>query len=163
MPSFDVVSRLDIQEVDNAVNNTTREVSTRYDFRNLKTDVTLDRKNKVIHLATASEMKMEDLKQMLITHIIKRKVSPKALEFGEPKAAGMDQFKMDVKLREGIDKDLGKKLVKKIKDLKLKVQASIQDEQVRVTGKKLDDLQEVIAALKQADVEVPLQFVNMKN
>lgn len=163
MPSFDVVSQLDLQEVDNAVNNTNREVATRFDFRNLKTEIALDKKNKVIHLATASEMKMEDLKQMLITHIIKRKVSPKALDFGEVKPAGMDQVKLDVKLREGIEKDLAKKLVKQIKDLKLKVQAQIQDDQVRVTGKKIDDLQEVIAALKAADVEIPLQFVNMKS
>lgn len=163
MPSFDVVSRLDLQEVDNAVNNTKREVSTRFDFRNLKTEVDLDKKAKVIHLGTGSEMKLEDLKQMLLSHIIKRKVSPKALDFGEVKPAGMDQFKMDVKLREGIEKDLAKKLVKQIKDLKLKVQAQIQDDQVRVTGKKIDDLQAVIQALKTADVEVPLQFVNMKN
>jgi cyclic-di-GMP-binding protein len=163
MPSFDVVSQLDLQEVDNAVNNTKREVSTRYDFRNLKTEIDLDKKGKVIHLATASEMKMEDLKQMLVSHIIKRGVSPKALDFGEAKPAGMDQVKLDVKLREGIEKDLAKKLVKKIKDLGLKVQPAIQDEQIRVTAKKIDDLQAVIQMLKAADVEIPLQYVNMKS
>lgn len=163
MPSFDVVSQLDLQEVDNAVNNTRREVSNRFDFRNLKTEIELDKKNKIIHLATGSEMKMDDLKQMLITHIIKRSVSPKALEFGDMKPAGMDQVKMDVKLREGIEKELAKRLVKLIKDLGLKVQAQIQDDQIRVTGKKIDDLQAVIQALRVADVDVPLQYVNMKN
>lgn len=163
MPSFDIVSQLDLQEVDNAVNNTKREVSNRFDFRNLRTEIELDKKNKVIHLATASEMKMDDLKQMLIAHIIKRSVSPKALEFGDLKPAGMDQVKLDVKLREGIEKELAKKLVKKIKDLGLKVQAAIQDDQIRVTGKKIDDLQAVIQAMRAADAEIPLQYVNMKS
>jgi hypothetical protein len=162
MPSFDIVSRLDLQEVDNAVNNTKREVSTRYDFRNLKTEITLDKKGNVIHLSTASEMKMEDLRQILVTQIIKRGVSPKALEFGEPKPAGMDQVKMDIKLLEGIEKEKAKKLVKKIKDLGLKVQPAIQDDQVRVTGKKIDDLQAVIEAMKTSDADIPLQYVNMK-
>lgn len=162
MPSFDVVSELDLQEVDNAVNNVRKEIETRYDFRNVHTEIDWNRKTKTISLVTGDEMKVRAIRDMLISHFVRRKVDPKSMEFGEPEATSRGQLKQEIKLRDGIDKDNARLLVKIIKDSKLKVQAAIQDEQVRVSGKKIDDLQEVIALLKDAECELPLQFVNMK-
>lgn len=163
MPSFDIVSEVNISELENAVNNTVREVSTRYDFRNSKTTVTLDKKEKIIHIVSSDEMKINSLKDMLHTHCFRRKVDPKFMEFRkiEPTAQGL--LKREVKINEGISKDVAREIVKKIKDLKLKVQTSIQDEQVRVTGKKIDDLQATIKALDSENIGVPLQYVNMKS
>lgn len=162
MPSFDIVSQLDLQEVDNAVNNVRKETETRYDFRGVQTEIELNRKSKTISLVTGDEMKVRAVHDMLVAHCVRRKVDPKALEFGEVENTSRGQLKQEIKLRDGIDKDSARKLVKRIKDSKLKVQAAIQDEQVRVTGKQIDDLQEVIALLRDADVGLPLQYVNMK-
>lgn len=163
MPSFDIVSEVDISELENAINNTVREVSTRYDFRNSNTTVTLNKKEKIIHVVSSDEMKMNMLKDMIQGNCFKRKVDPKCLEFKKMEATSQGLLKRDVKINEGISKDLARDIVKKIKTLKLKVQASIQDEQVRVTGKKIDDLQAAIQMLDSANVEVPLQYVNMKS
>lgn len=162
MPSFDIVSELDLQEVDNAVNNVRKEVETRYDFKGIVTEMDFNRKTKVISLVTGDDMKIRAIRDMLISHFVRRKVDPKSMEFGEPEKTSRSQLKQDIKLHDGIDKDNARKLVKMIKDSKLKVQAAIQDEQVRVTGKKIDDLQAVIALLKNSDFELPLQYVNMK-
>lgn len=162
MPSFDIVSELDLQEVDNAVNNVRKEVDTRYDFRGVVTEMEFNRKTKTISLVTGDDMKIRAIRDMLISHFVRRKVDPKSMEFGEPENTSRGQLKQEIKLHDGIDKDNARKLVKMIKDSKLKVQAAIQDEQVRVTGKKIDDLQAVIALLKDSDFELPLQYVNMK-
>lgn len=162
MPSFDIVSQIDAQEVDNAVNNVLKEVDTRYDFRGVNTEVTLNKKTNSISIVTGDEMKIKAVKDMMITHFTRRKVDPRSLEFGKFEPTSNGQLKQEVKLKEGIDKDTAKKIVKMIKGAKLKVQAAIQDEQVRVTGKKLDDLQAVIALVKDFDLDMPFQFVNMK-
>ncbi len=162
MPSFDIVNKVDIQELDNAVNNTIKEVATRFDFRNTKTTVELNKKDKIIHIVSGDKMKMDALKDMIGTHCIRRKLNPKCLEFKDPEATSQGLLKQDVKIKEGIEKETAQKIVKTIKDLNLKVQASIMDETVRVTGKKIDDLQTVIQAMKSQDVGIPLQFVNMK-
>ena len=162
MPSFDIVNQVDFQEVDNAINNTRQEVARRYDFRGAHTEITLDKKAKSIHLLTGDEMKMESLRDMLVENFARRKVSGKNLPFGTVEATSKGQVKRDVAVSEGIEKEVAKKIVKLIKDLKLKVQPAIQDNQVRVTGKKIDDLQAIIAMLKEADLPVPLQYVNMK-
>lgn len=162
MPSFDVVSEIDLQEVDNAVNNVRKEVDTRYDFKGVITEMEFNRKTKIISLVTGDDMKIRAIREMLISHFVRRKLDPKAMEFGEVENTSRGQLKQEIKLHDGIDKDGARKLVKIIKDSKLKVQAAIQDEQVRVTGKQLDDLQAVIAVLKTSDFEMPLQFVNMK-
>lgn len=162
MPSFDIVSEVDIQEVDNAVNNTIKEVDTRYDFRGIPTEIDLNKKDRVISLVTGDEMKVKAVRDMLITHFTRRKVDSRVLEFGEMEPTSKGQLKQVIKLKEGISKDDAKKITKMIKGSKLKVQASIQDNQVRVTGKKLDDLQAVIALVKDCDVDLPFQFVNMK-
>ncbi|HKK34011.1 MAG TPA: YajQ family cyclic di-GMP-binding protein [Desulfomicrobiaceae bacterium] len=163
MPSFDIVNEIDFQEVDNAVNNTRKEIETRYDFRGSKTEITLNRKNNSIALLTEDEMKLKAVKQMLGVNLAKRKVDSRIVEYKdlEPTSGGM--VKQAATLAEGIDKDTAKKIVKLIKaDKSLKVQPAIQDNQVRVTGKKIDDLQAVISMLGDQDLGIPLQYVNMK-
>lgn len=162
MPSFDIVSELDLQEVDNAVNNVKKETETRYDFRGVKTEIDFNRKTKTISLITGDDMKIRAIRDMLISHFVRRKVDPKAMDFSEPEKTSMGQLKQTITLHDGIDKDSARKLVKIIKDSKLKVQAAIQDEQVRVTGKQIDDLQGVITMLRATEFELPLQYVNMK-
>lgn len=162
MASFDIVNKIDVQEVDNAINNTLKEISTRYDFRGLHTEVEFHKKENRIHLVAAESMKLEAVKDMLIKNFIKRNISPKVLDFKEAQGTSQGHLKMDVVLKEGIDKETAKKITKEIKGLKMKVQPQIQDDQVRVTGKKIDELQAVIKHLKAKDMGVPLQFVNMK-
>jgi len=162
MPSFDIVNQIDLQEVDNAVNNVLKEIPTRFDFRGVHTELELNRKDKRISIVTGDEMKIKALRELLITHFTRRKVDSRVMEFGEPEGGSKGQLKQQVTLKEGIDKDTARLIVKMIKDAGLKVQASIQDEQVRVTAKKIDDLQTVIQMLRDSDIELPLQFVNMK-
>ena len=162
MASFDIVSEVDMGELENAVNNSIREVATRYDFRNTKTTITLDKKEKKINVGASGDLHMASLKDMLQSNCIKRKVDIRSLEFKDPEPTSKGTLKRVVLVREGLSKDHSRKIVKIIKGLNLKVQASIQDEQVRVTGKKIDDLQTVIQALRDSDFELPLQYINMK-
>jgi len=162
MPSFDIVNQLDVQEVDNAVNNTRKEVATRYDFRGLNTEINFNSKEKKIDIVAAESMKMQAVREMLIKNFIKRKLEPKVMEFGPEQGSSSGAVKMSIEIQEGIDRETAKKIVKEIKALKLKVQPAIQDDQVRVTGKKIDELQEVIRTLKKKSFSVPLQFVNLK-
>ena len=162
MPSFDIVNEINAQEVDNAVNNTLKEVSTRYDFRGLHTDVEFAKKENRIDIVAAESMKLKAVKDMLIKHFIKRKLEPKVLEYGSEEGTSQGHVKVSATIKEGIDRETAKKIVKEIKSLKIKVQPAIQDNQVRVSGKKIDDLQEVIQHLKKKDFGIPLQFVNMK-
>ena len=162
MASFDIVNQVDLKEVDNAITNTKKEVATRYDFRKSSTEIDFNRKEKTISLLSGDDMKMQALQDMLVGHCIRRKVDPKCLDFGVVEATSKGQVKRTVSLQEGIDRPTAQKIVKQIKGLKLKVQPAIQDDQVRVSGKKLDDLQEVIAAMKKEELGIPLQFINMK-
>jgi uncharacterized protein YajQ (UPF0234 family) len=163
MPSFDIVSRIDLQEVDNAVNITTKTILTRYDFRNSKTEISLDKKAKKIQVTTEDEMKMRAVQDCLIENLVKRRVDRRCLDPQaiEPAARGM--LKREIAIKEGVDSDTARDIVKMIKEKKLKVQAAIQEQQVRVTGKKIDDLQEVIQMLRGAKIPIPLQFVNMQS
>ncbi len=163
MPSFDVVNEIDLQEVDNAVNITKKTLATRYDFRGSDTEVNLDRKQLHITISTEDSMRMQAVQDTLSSNLIKRKLSPKVLEYKEPEGTSKGGLRVTVVLKQGIDKDMAKKITKIIKEQKLKVQTQIQDEQVRVTAKKIDDLQEVISMLKEQDLDIPLQFVNMKS
>jgi hypothetical protein len=162
MPSFDIVNEVNAQEVDNAVNNTMKEVSNRYDFRGLKTELDFDRKENTISIVTAESMKMRAVKEMLVKHFIKRKLDPKSLEFGSEEGTTHGHVKLKANIQEGIDRETAKKIVKEIKNLKLKVQPSIMEDRIRVNGKKIDDLQSVIAHVKKRNFGIPLQFVNMK-
>lgn len=162
MPSFDIVNELNAQEVDNAVNNTLKEISSRYDFKGLHTEVNFTKKSNKIDLLAAENMKMKAVKEMLSRNFIKRGLDPKVLEFGDEEGTSLGAVKQSAVIREGIDRETAKKIVKEIKNTKLKVQPAIMDDQVRVTGKKIDDLQEVIQVLKSKKFSVPLQFINMK-
>ena len=165
MPSFDIVSRVDAQEIDSAVNNTHKALSQRYDFRGATLDLEHDRKANAVKVLTDDQMKMRAVRETLIGAAMKRGIDPKAIDFPEESedAAG-GKKRVTVTIRQGIDQALAKDVVKRIKDSKLKVQASIQGDEVRVTGKKLDDLQSVIALPRDAeDIKVPLQFVNMRD
>ena len=163
MPSFDIVSRIDMQEVDNAVNVTSKTILTRYDFRGSKTEVSLDKKDKKIFVTTEDDMKMRAIQDALIENLVKRKVDRRCLnpKSTEPAAHGM--IKREIAIKDGVDSDNARAIVKLIKDKKLKVQAAMQENQVRVTGKKIDDLQEVIQMLRGADIPIPLQFINMQS
>ena len=162
MPSVDIVSTVDMQSLDNAINNVNREVSTRFDFKNVKTEVILDRKEKCIHISTGDEMKIKAVSEMLGGQCIRSKVDPKCLDSKDIEMTSNGRVKRDIRIKEGIPRETCQKMVKYIKGLKIKVQAAIQDDQVRITGKQIDDLQEIMRLLKEQDYDIPLQFVNMK-
>lgn len=161
MPSFDIVNKIDHQLLDNAINTSRKEIATRYDFRDSKSTIEFDKKTLNIQLLTENEMRVEAIEDVLRSRMIKQKLDPLCLDFGKERYASGNMMRKDIKIKEGIDKETAKKIVKKIKDAKLKVEAQIMDEQVRVSGKKIDDLQ-AIALVRSSDFEVPLQFVNMK-
>ena len=158
--SFDVVSRVDAQELDNALNQARREIENRFDFKHSKTSIESD--GKKITLISDDEMKMRNVVDILQGKAVKRGVDIKAFDFGEVEPAANSTVRQIVTLRSGIPKDKSKALMEKIKELKLKVTAQYQDEQIRVSSKSRDDLQKVIAALKAMDFELPLQFVNYR-
>ena len=162
MPSFDVVNRIDLQEVDNAVNISKKAIASRYDFRQSKTEITFDKKEKKISVTTEDDMKMRAVQETLIENLVKRKVDRRCLDAKPNQMAAQGMIQREIALKEGVDPDTARAIVKLIKDKKLKVQAAMQEGQVRVTGKKIDDLQEVIQMLRGAGLPIPLQFVNMQ-
>jgi hypothetical protein len=162
MPTFDVVSELDMQEVRNAVDQASREVSTRFDFKN--TDSSIELKDTTIELATESESRLTALTQVLEEKMVKRQVSLKALSYGKVEEAAKGTVRQVVTLNSGISTEKGKEIGKFLKDLGLKgVSHQIQGDQLRVNGKKRDDLQAAIAAMKEHDFGVPLQFTNFRD
>ena len=163
MPSVDVVSRVDLQAMDNAVNNVKREISTRFDFKNVTSEVTFDRKTKSIHIVTGDDWKAKAVTQMLIGQCTRLKIDAKCLDIKDIEATSHNTVKLDVLIKEGISKEIGQKIVKLVKGLKIKVQPAIQENQVRLTGKNIDDLQEIMRLLREEDYGIPLQFVNMKS
>lgn len=163
MPSFDVVSQVNWQEVDNAINQAAREISQRFDFRGTQSSVTLDKTTKTIQLASNSADRLDVVLSVLQSKAHKRGIDLKVFKAGKKIPAGGQIFKQDVTLTEGIDKECARLVTSRIKELDIKVQPSIQGDQLRVTGKKRDDLQEVIAALKSAPFSVPLQFINFRD
>jgi uncharacterized protein YajQ (UPF0234 family) len=163
MPSFDIVSEIDTQALDNAINNFKKEILNRFDFSGSKTDITLQKKENNVHILTEDDMKMRQLQDVLISKLMKQGIDPNCLDFGKEHYASGNMVKKDIKLKKGIDKETAKKIVKSIKESGLKVQAAIMDDIIRVTGKKIDDLQEVISFCKGKDFELPLQYDNMKS
>lgn len=161
MPSFDIVSETDLQEVDNALQNVVREIGTRYDFKGSKCAV--ERKEQEITITADDEYKRDQIEQMLKAHLTRRKLDAKALEFGKAEPASGNTLRQKVTVKQGVDKDAAKAVIKAIKDSKMKVQASIQGEEIRVTGKKRDDLQEAIALVKSLELELPLQYKNFRD
>lgn len=163
MPSFDIVSRVDMQEMDNAVNQVKKEVSTRYDFRGSKTSVQLDRKEAVVRFLTEDDMKLQALRDLLIGKAVRRGIDTKAFSFEKAERASGDMLRQEVAVANGLSDEIARRVVKMVKDSKIRVQASIQGDEVRVSGKNRDDPQAVIALLREADLDVPLQFVNMRD
>ena len=164
MPSFDVVSEIDMQEVRNAVDQASREIANRFDFKNTNSTIELDDKAMEIRMESASEDRLRALRQVLEEKLVKRSVSLKAVEFGDMADASGGRSRQAAKLKAGISSDMAKKVNSTIKDLKLKgIQSQTQGDQLRVIGKKRDALQEVIAALKEGDFGLPLQFENFRD
>ncbi len=163
MPSVDVVNKVDLQTLVNAINNVKREISTRFDFKNVKSEITFDRKAKYIHIVTGDDWKVKVVTEMLFGQCTRLKLDPKCLDLKEIEPTSQGTAKMDILIKEGIPKETGRKIVKLIMSLKIKVQPAIQDDQVRITGKKIDDLQKIMRLLKEQDYNIPLQFVNMKS
>ncbi len=161
MPSFDIVSKTDLAEVDNALGNIAREIATRFDFKDSKCGI--ERKDTVLTLRADDQTKLRQMHELLKGHLVRRKVDPSALDFKEPERAAGDTLRQEITVKQGIDRELAKRLVKELKDSKLKVQVSIQGDELRVSGKKRDDLQEAIALVRGAKVEQPLQFVNFRD
>lgn len=163
MPSFDITNKIDFQKLDNSINVAQKEISTRFDFKDTQSTIELDQKSKVITLHTASELKMDAIVDVLLSRMIKQGVEPKSVDLtGETETSGK-MYKKKLPVKDGIDKEQAKKIVKLIKDSGLKVQAAIMDDMIRVTGKKIDDLQAVMASVRSASLEVPVQFGNMKS
>jgi cyclic-di-GMP-binding protein len=158
--SFDIVSEIDLQEVDNALNQAIKEIHQRYDLKDSKTEMELNKKDKLITMNTKDDYSRKQSIDILQTKIIRRGLSIKALKMGEPQPAASGRLKQVINLQSGITKDNAKKITKLIKELKLKVSAQIMDERVRVQGAKKDDLQTVIRSFKEADFDFPVQFVN---
>jgi hypothetical protein len=161
MPSFDVVSKVDVQEVDNAVNQVRKEIEQRYDFKGTHNEIDLE-KDTILILA-ADDYKLTAVTDLLKGKLVRRGVSPKCLDFGKKEPASHGTVRQRVAIIQGIDKERGKDVVKAIKESKLKVQAQIMEDQVRVSGKQIDDLQEVIQLLKGQDFGIELQYVNMRS
>jgi len=160
--SFDIVSEIDLQEADNAVNQALKEIHQRYDLKDSNTTIDLNKKEKQISINTKDDYSRKASIDILETKFIRRGISIKALKMKEPEPAAGGRLKQIVDLQSGISKDNAKKITKMVKDSKLKVNAQIQDEQVRVQAPKIDDLQAVIKMIKDADLDFPTQFVNMK-
>lgn len=160
MPSFDIVSEVNLHEVSNAVDQANREVGTRFDFKG--TGARYERNESEIILLAQEEFQLKQMLEILQLKLSKRKVDVKCLKVAKPELA-LKKARQVVTVRQGIDAELSKKIVKMIKGMKLKVQAAIQGEQVRVSGKKRDDLQQVIAMLKDAEFDMPLQFINYRD
>ncbi|MFM2224297.1 MAG: hypothetical protein RJA07_499 [Bacteroidota bacterium] len=163
MPSFDIISEVDDQLLDNAINNLRKEILNRFDFRGSKTTIELQKKEKNLHIITEDDMKMRQIEDVMISKLMKQNINPACLDMGKEHYASGNMVKKDIKLKQGIDKETAKKINKHIKESGLKVQSQIMDDIIRVTAKKIDDLQEVISLCKAADFELPLQFENMKS
>ncbi len=160
MPSFDIVSEVNLHELSNAVNQTNRELSTRFDFKGSDAHVEDNEETLILH--AENEFQLNQITDILHKKLAKRHVDIASLEAGQPEIQNR-RARLSMTVKQGIDKDVAKKIVKTIKDTKLKIQASIQGEQVRVTGKKRDDLQQIIALLREKDMGLPLQFINFRD
>ena len=163
MPSFDVVSKFDMQELDNAVNMVKRDIANRFDFKGSSADLELNKNENSIKLKADNEYQIQAISDMLEKRAISRKVSIKTFDYGNIEQASGMNMKQEVKLKQGIDKDNATKINKLIKSQKIKVQSQIQGDQLRVTGKKIDDLQKIIQIIKEEKISLPLQFINMRS
>ena len=163
MPSFDVVSKIDLQEIDNAVNSVMRELTNRYDFKGAKFSVELNNKDYLITIIAGDDYKLGAIGDSLKTYVTKRKIDARSLDFQKEEKAGGDSLRQIVKLKNGIESELAKKIVKDMKASKMKIQSSIKGDEVRIDGKKRDDLQNAITFLKEQNYDIPLQVINFRD
>ncbi|HYZ43096.1 MAG TPA: YajQ family cyclic di-GMP-binding protein [Stellaceae bacterium] len=161
MPSFDIVSRIDLAEVDNALAAMMREIGTRFDFKGSKCKI--DREEGILTILADDELKLKQMHELLRVHLTRRKVDPAALDYRPPVKASGNALRQTLVMRQGVDATLAKQLIREIKDSKLKVQVSIQGDELRVTGKKRDDLQTAITLARGLKIEQPLQYVNFRD
>jgi len=161
MPSFDIVSKTDLQEIDNAINQVQREITTRYDFKNSKASI--KHQDNEITVVADDDYKVDTVTEILRTKMVRRKLDCACLDYGKIEEAGGNTSRQIIKVKQGLNIDLAKKIVQHIKKERLKVQASIQGDQVRITGKKRDNLQQVIASVKSINVDLPLQYINFRD
>jgi uncharacterized protein YajQ (UPF0234 family) len=161
MPSFDVVSQVDRQEVDNAVNQTRKEISQRYDFKGTKTEILLEADE--LHIVSDDDFKVKAVVDVLQSKLVRRNVPLKSLVYGKIESAAGGLAKQTITVQQGIETDKARQIVKIVKDSKLKVQSQIQEDQVRISGKKRDDLQAAMQLLKAQDLNLPLQFINYRD
>ncbi len=162
MPSFDITSKVDLQTLDNAINTVQKEIQNRFDFKNSAVKIELNKKDYKIDLEAESDMKMEQITDVILSRSMKQGIPPEAFDFSKEPYQSGKVTKKEVQVKNGLKQEDAKKIVKAIKDKGLKVQAQIMDDMVRVTGKKIDDLQEVITLCKESNFGVALQYVNMK-
>lgn len=164
MPSFDIVNEIDYQEVDNAVNQTAKEIGTRFDFRGGESSIEFDKVAKTIKINADDDFKLRSIHQLLEQRMVKRGIDLRLIDYGKEEIGSANVIRQELTLKNGIDKEEAKKILRIIKDSKIKVQAQIQDEQIRVSSKKIDDLQATISHLRgSGEIGLPLQFINMRS
>jgi len=163
MPSFDIVSEVDLQTLDNAVNVAKKEIDNRFDFKGSHVSIELNKKDMVINLEVESEMKLKQVEDVLLTKAMRQGLESNAFDMSKEFTPSGKYVRKNIPVRNGLEKEMSKKIVKLIKDSGAKVQAAIMDDIIRVTGKKIDDLQSVIQLCRSAGLEIPLQFTNMKS
>jgi len=163
MPSFDIVSKVDPQLLDNAINNAKKEILNRYDFRNSKSVIEHDKKTNIITITSEDDMRLKAIVDTITSRMMKQNLDAASLDLGKEHHASGNMIRKEVKIKEGIDKEVAKRIIAKIKETKTKVQTSLMDDQIRVQGKNIDDLQKIILLCKGGDFGQPLQFINMRN
>lgn len=163
MPTFDIVSKVDGQTLDNAINTAKKEILNRYDFNDSKSTIELDKKTNELTIVTENDMRLRAIEDTIIAKMVKQQLDPDSMDRGKEHYASGNMIRKEIKIKEGLDKETAKKIVKAIKDSGLKVQASIMDDQVRVQAKKIDDLQSVIALCRKENYGQPLQYINMRD
>ena len=161
MPSFDIVSRTELPEVDNAIQGAMREIGTRYDFKG--SACSIERSEQSLEIKADDDLKLRQVQELLRGYLAKRKVDAGAFDFGKPEKAAGNTLRQAVTIKQGIERDIAQQVVKAVKGAKLKVQVAIQGEELRVTGKKRDDLQAAIALVKDLKIDQPLQYVNFRD
>lgn len=163
MPSVDIASKVDLQTLDNAINVAKKEIDNRYDFKGTHVSFELDKKDMVIKVEVESDMKLKQLEDVLLTKAMRQGLESNAFDLSKEATPSGKYVRKNIPVKNGIDRDMAKKIVKIIKDSGLKVQAAIMDDIIRVTGKKIDDLQAVMQLCRTSGLDIPLQFVNMKS
>lgn len=162
MPSFDIASKLDAQLLDNAINVAKKDILNRWDFRDTKSTIELNKKDLIINITTENDMRLDAILDAIHSRMIKQGLDPRGLDESKDYYPSGPMIKKDLKVRQGLDKEVSKKLIKDIKDSKIKVSSQVMDDIIRVSSKNINDLQAVIALCRKGEYEVPLQFINMK-